>query len=463
MKDLDTEENYFSPDIHKLKKRIEELETALVECKLIEEALRKSEKKHTSILFSMDDLVFVLGMDGTFHKYFQSAEKKDLFALPKNFMGKHFRDVLPQDVAESFQNAIFKIDDYGSAQSFDFLVVINGRDVWFNTTICPLRTQSKDYFGYVVVMRNITERKLREDALIESEAKYRAIMQESTESIFLADVETRVILEANESLKRMLGYSLEEIPGLSLYDFVSNWQDDLYQKIIQILKERHYYKGEMQYRRKDGNLVDVEICVNLISYRGRKVFCVISQDISPRKLAERQLIHTATHDPLTGLTNRLLFYDRIAVELARARRNQKMLALIYIDLDRFKVINDTLGHSAGDQLLRDVAERLKMLTRETDTLARMGGDEFMYLLTDVKDESDVRKVAQKVLGAVRKPFLLDGSYRHITASMGTAFYPQDGKDSETLMKAADLAMYFAKDEGRNNVLSYKPQMTLKTL
>jgi len=463
MKDLQREEIYFSPEIKRLKIRLEELETALVECRLSEESLRKSEKNLLSIISSMEDLVFVLGMDGTFHKYFQSPDKKDLFIHPKKFLGKHFRDVLPQDVAESFQNTIHKVDDYGHAQDFDFLLDIDGRDVWFSTSISPLRAQSKDYFGYVVEMRNITGRKEREESLIESEEKYRAIMQESTESIFLVDVETRVILEANQSLQRMLGYTLEEIPGLSLYDFVANGQDDIYQKILQILKERHYYKGEMEYRRKDGIIIDVEICVNPISYRARRVLCVISRDISPRKLAEKQLTHTATHDQLTGLTNRLLFYDRIAMELARARRNQKMIALIYIDLDRFKGINDTLGHSAGDQLLRDTAERLKTLLRESDTLARMGGDEFMFILTDVTDVSDVARVAHKVLDSIRKPFLLDGSYRHITASIGTAVYPYDGKDPDALMKSADLAMYCAKDKGRDKVLSYTPSMIQRGL
>jgi diguanylate cyclase (GGDEF)-like protein/PAS domain S-box-containing protein len=286
---------------------------------------------------------------------------------------------------------------------------------------------------------------------------------QSTECIFLADVETRVILEANQSLQRLLGYSLEEIPGLSLYDFVANGQDDIYQKILRILKERNYYKGEMQYRRKDGTYVDVEINVNLVSYRGKKVFCVVSRDITPRKLAEKQLIHTATHDPLTKLTNRLVFYDRIAMELARARRNQTKLALIYIDLDRFKIINDTLGHSTGDQLLKAVAERLKALLRESDTLARMGGDEFMYILPEVESTEDVSKVAQKVLEAVRKPFLLDGQLQSITASIGTAIYPLDGKDSETLMKNADLAMYFAKDKGRDNFLHFRPEMSVKNL
>jgi len=312
-------------------------------------------------------------------------------------------------------------------------------------------------------MRNITERKQREEAVKESEERYRAVMQQNTECIFLADVETRVILEANQSLQKMLGYSLEEIPGLSLYDFVANGEDDIYQKIMQILKDRNYYKGELQYRRKDGTFVDVEISVNLMFFRGKKIFCVISRDITPRKLAEKQLIHTATHDQLTGLTNRLLFYDRIAVELARARRNQTKIALIYIDLDNFKVINDTLGHSAGDQLLRDVAERLNHLLRESDTLARMGGDEFMYIISDVNDAVDVEGVAQKVLEAVRKPFLLDGSYHQITASIGIALYPEDGKDSETLMKAADLAMYFAKDKGRDNFLPYTSEMTIKNL
>jgi diguanylate cyclase (GGDEF)-like protein/PAS domain S-box-containing protein len=442
--------------------RIEELETAIIECKLNEEALKKSEQNLLSILYSLEDLIFILGADGTFHKYFQSAERRDLFAHPKNFLGKHFKEVLPRDVAEQFQNAIYRVEDYGNVQKFDFAITINKDEMWFSVRISPLKQKTQDYFGYVVVLQNISDQKQREEALIENEERYKAVMLQSTESIFLADVETRVILEANQSLQRLLGYSLEEIPGLSLYDFVANGQDDIYQKILRILKERSYYKGEMQYRRKDGTLVDVEINVNLVTYRGKKVFCVISRDITPRKLAEKQLIHTATHDPLTSLTNRLVFYDRIAVELARARRNQTKLALIYIDLDRFKIINDTLGHSCGDQLLKAVADRLQGLLRETDTLARMGGDEFMYILPEVENSEDVDRIAEKVLDAIRKPYLLDGQLQSITASCGTAIYPNDGKDAETLMKNADLAMYFAKDKGRDKHLHFTTEMSIKS-
>jgi PAS domain S-box-containing protein len=328
-----------SAEIRRLNNRIEELETAVIECKLNEESLKKSEKNLQSILYVLEDLIFILAADGTFHKYFQSTDRKDLFAHPKNFLGKHFNEVFPREVADLFQNAIYRVEDYGNVQQFDFLMTINREEMWFNARISPFKQQVQDYFGYVLVLQNITDQKRKEEILIENEERYKAVMLQSTESIFLADVETRVILEANQSMQRLLGYSIEEIPGLSLYDFVSNGQDDIYQKILRILKDRSCYKGEMKYRRKDGTLVDVEINVNLVSYRGKRVFCVISRDITPRKLAEKQLIHTATHDPLTGLTNRLVFYDRIAVELARARRNQTKLALIYIDLDKFKVIN----------------------------------------------------------------------------------------------------------------------------
>ena len=452
-----------SVELKNLKNRIEELETAVIECKLSEDALRRSEKNLHAILYALEDLIFILGADGTFHKYFQSPDRKDLFTHPKNFLGKHFKEVLPRDIADLFQNAIYRIEDYGNAQQFDFPLTIKRDEMWFSARISPLKQHTKDYFGYVMVLQNITNQKHREEALVENGERYKAVMLQSTESIFLAGVETRVILEANQSMQRLLGYPLEEIPGLSLYDFVANDQDDIYQKILRILKDRSCYKGEMKYRRKDGTIVDVEINVNMVSYRGKKVFCVISRDITPRKLAEKQLIHTATHDPLTGLTNRLVFYDRIAVELARARRNQTKLALIYIDLDKFKYINDTLGHSCGDQLLKAVAERLQDLLRETDTLARMGGDEFMYILPEVESSEDVDKVANKVLNAIRKPFLLDGQLQSITASSGIAIYPKDGKDAETLMKNADLAMYFAKDKGRDRHLHFTSEMSVKIL
>jgi len=224
------------------------------------------------------------------------------------------------------------------------------------------------------------------------------------------------------------------------------------------LKDRKYFIGEKKFRRKNGTLVDVEISVHLITYGNRRVYCITARDISPRKIAEKQLIYAATHDPLTGLINRLLFYDRLARELARARRNRNMIALIYIDLDSFKVINDTLGHGVGDQVLKITAARLRSLFRESDSLARMGGDEFMFILADFNKDGDIFPVTEKILSKIRIPIEIEGENHRVTASLGIAFYPQDGDNSENLMKSADLAMYHAKSHGRDTCRRYSTEM-----
>jgi len=173
-----------------------------------------------------------------------------------------------------------------------------------------------------------------------------------------------------------------------------------------------------------------------------------------RKRAEETIRQLAYHDYLTGLPNRRLFNDRLNLEMAHANRNQQKLAVMLLDLDDFKDVNDTLGHSVGDQLLQAVAQRLRSLLRQSDTVARMGGDEFMLILPEIAEEEGATKVATKVLAAFRKPFVFDGHEIRITTSMGIALYPDDGEDSDTLMKNVDIAMYRAKDRGRDNVQRY---------
>jgi len=173
-----------------------------------------------------------------------------------------------------------------------------------------------------------------------------------------------------------------------------------------------------------------------------------------RKRAEETIRQLAYHDSLTGLPNRRLFNDRLNLEMAHANRNQQKLAVMLLDLDDFKDVNDTLGHSVGDQLLQAVAQRLRSLLRQSDTVARMGGDEFMLILPEIAEEEGATKVATKVLAAFRKPFVFDGHEIRITTSMGIALYPDDGEDSDTLMKNVDIAMYRAKDRGRDNVQRY---------
>jgi diguanylate cyclase (GGDEF)-like protein/PAS domain S-box-containing protein len=181
-----------------------------------------------------------------------------------------------------------------------------------------------------------------------------------------------------------------------------------------------------------------------------------------RKRLEDTVNQLAYHDPLTGLPNRMLFKDRFTLALARANRYRQKIVLMVLDMDRFKDINDTLGHDAGDQLLKDFGSRLVSILRKTDTVSRMGGDEFVLLLPEAIDAENVANVAQKILGAASKPFILHDREVRITASIGIAIYPEDGEDIETLLKHADIAMYQAKEMGRNNYQRYARIMSTVT-
>jgi diguanylate cyclase (GGDEF)-like protein len=189
---------------------------------------------------------------------------------------------------------------------------------------------------------------------------------------------------------------------------------------------------------------------------------LISRNISDRMRIDERIMHQAFYDPLTGLPNRMLFNDRMTMAIAHAKRNQQNLAVFYLDLDRFKIINDTLGHDLGDQLLRKVAERLTSCVRAEDTIARMGGDEFTLLLTSI-DAKGSSVVAQKILAAISQPFNLEGYELYISVSIGIAIYPRDGLKPKTLLKNADVAMYQAKTAGKNRYEFYEPLMNDKAL
>lgn len=197
----------------------------------------------------------------------------------------------------------------------------------------------------------------------------------------------------------------------------------------------------------------------LLNPRGGAV--IIHMNITERKQAEQIIHHLAYHDPLTGLPNRVLFNDHLALELAHAQRNKRMLAVIFLDLDRFKTINDTLGHAMGDQLLQEVAKRLRSCLREGDTVARLGGDEFMLLLPGITHGEDVAKIARRILEVLKPPFNLEGRELHISSSLGISLYPSDGRNAETLIKNADAAMYRTKEQGRGTYQFYTPSMNAK--
>ncbi len=293
------------------------------------------------------------------------------------------------------------------------------------------------------------ERRSTQEALHESKERYRAVVEQASEGIFLVDADSKRLLETNPAFQNLLGYTCAEMRGLTLYDLIAHESESINRNIQFVLTEKYHSIGERQYRRKDNSFVDVDVNANLISYEGREVLCVIVRDITERKAAEKQLLHNAFHDALTGLANRVLLIERLRHAIACAKRDKDYLfAVLFLDLDRFKVVNDSLGHMVGDQLLIAITRRLGKCLRPGDTFARLGGDEFTILLENIKDVADATQVADRIQAELTLPFNLSGYEVFTSTSIGIALSTTGYDQPEDLLRDADTTMYRAKAGGR---------------
>lgn len=275
--------------------------------------------------------------------------------------------------------------------------------------------------------------------------RFELLSQHARDIILFVRLDGRLI-EANEAAVQTYGYTREELLSLSIGNLRAPGTESTIDKEIKQAAATGILL-ETIHRRKDGSTFPVEVSSRSTVICNELVLLSIIRDITDRKRAEEIINHLAYHDPLTDLPNRLLFYDRLNLALKQARRNNQSLAIMFLDLDRFKFVNDTMGHPVGDKLLQEVARRLKSCVRASDTLARMGGDEFTLLLQQITDATDAVKIAGKITQSLKQPWYMGNLEFHITTSIGIALYPNDGLDAETLMKHADVAMYRAKEQG----------------
>jgi diguanylate cyclase (GGDEF)-like protein/PAS domain S-box-containing protein len=311
--------------------------------------------------------------------------------------------------------------------------------------------------GFIEISEDITERKQREEELRESEEKYRSLVEFTEDSVYLIDKNKRYIF-INEKYLSRLGLPRNHVMGRNYSDFHSPKENkEFSEHIKQVFATGRFVQYEHRSRRDDRYFLRTLSPVKELD-GSIKAVTVISKDITERKLAEEGLVYMATHDSLTGLPNRTLFNDRLILALAQAQRHKKHLAVMLLDLDYFKNVNDTFGHNVGDQLLIAVGNRLKGLLRKGDTVARVGGDEFLVLLSEIVRLKDAGTVAHNILEAFHNPFAFDECEFLITTSIGVVIYPTDGKDADTIMKHADIAMYRAKDKGRNTYQCYTLQL-----
>lgn len=325
---------------------------------------------------------------------------------------------------------------------------------WYQLQVTPGVSLQGKVERLVVSLVDITEVK-------ESERQLRIsakVFEQAGEAIVVTDCNT-VIMSVNKAFSRITGYPAHEAIGQPIGKLLRSGKNapDLYQEMHRSLEQQSFWQGEICNRRKDGSFFAEWLTINRIREDGEDHFVAVFSDISSLKESQERVEYLASHDALTGLPNRSLFHDRLDQAMAQARRDQGVVALLFMDLDNFKNINDTLGHDVGDELLVSIAQRLQGLMREVDTVARLGGDEFTMVLP-ATDYMGAERVAERLIEAVRQPVRVRHKDLFVSASIGLAFYPDDGADRTSLIKAADTAMYRAKHNGRNNFELFKPEL-----
>lgn len=323
---------------------------------------------------------------------------------------------------------------------------------------------TRDRYDTPVLVRgtvqDITERKEVEESMRLAALIY----QSSAEAVMVTDEHNRII-DVNPAFVQQTGYTLEEVLGQNPNILKSGRHDKaFYQEMWRSILETDKWAGEVWDRRKDGSLYAKHASINVIRHPDGRIYRHVAQflDITYRKQKEEQIWRQANFDMLTELPNRRLFHDRLEQETKKAHRTGLSMALLFIDLDRFKEINDSLGHAKGDILLVEAARRISACVRESDTVARLGGDEFTVILTEFSERLHLERIAQDMIQALSKPFDLGGGDAgYISASIGIALYPDDAKDMEELLKHADQAMYAAKAEGRSRFCYFIPSMQME--
>lgn len=309
--------------------------------------------------------------------------------------------------------------------------------------------------------RDVTARLAAEEALRDSEARYRLLFEQNAAGVCLATTAGRIV-NCNATFGELVGYAADELKNRELRDVFE--REAAVEDIRRRLDETPTIRGlEIEMRRRDGARVSVLANVSLLGRGERALVHMTAVDISDRKRAQEQIEFQAYHDPLTQLPNRRLFVERLQMNLLAAKRARASVAVLFIDVDRFKTINDTLGHDVADALLVEIAHRLRSCVRQTDTVARHGGDEFTIILPDLHQPEDAAQVAEKILERVIEPMVTGATSIEISVSIGIAVYPYDGTEIEALLRNADDAMYRAKQAGRNNYQLCTEQMKTRAM
>ncbi|MGE4506026.1 MAG: PAS domain S-box protein [Desulfovibrionaceae bacterium] len=422
-----------------------------------EAALAESEQRLLNVALTSGDLIWEIDAQSSI-KYMSDSVQEVLGYSVAELLGKNPAEIMnEEDQTPSRARLLQALEQGTPLRDIELWVYAkSGRQVALLVNGVPLREEeSEETRGFFGVAKDITRRKNTEYQL----KLFHRVFESAMEGIVITD-SRGTIMEANQAALDITGYTREEVLGGNPRLFKSERHDaDFYARMWKSIAEKGNWEGEIWNRRKSGEVFPEWLSISSIETDGESSHYVsVFHDISEMKHQESRIRHQAFHDALTGLPNRALLLDRITLSTSRANRSGKKLAVLFVDLDNFKNINDSQGHRVGDQLLVAVARRLLSLVRSEDTVSRIGGDEFLLLHDNIDSHADTLALADRILESLKNPFDVEGMELFITPSIGISLYPDDSADPETLIKYADLAMYRAKDGGKNRFHMYTAEL-----
>ncbi|HOY23572.1 MAG TPA: EAL domain-containing protein [Cellvibrio sp.] len=418
--------------------------------------LSVSESKTRALLSAIPDIIMRVQRDGKVLDMQVGSYVYDMGEWITQEEGQAF-GYLPQGIYQSVSSTINTVLASREMQLIEFQWSQDVEQVRF----WEARVLPRDREEVLMVVREITQRK-QQDTQLRLWAK---VFEGSNEAIMITDGDLNII-SVNRAYQTIMGFSEAEVVGVDTKSVGAKLNThSFFRNLVSVLKEQGHWQGELSNQRKNGEIFPSWYSVSLVSNgQGEpENYIAIFNDITEYKNSRAQIDFLAHHDNLTGLPNRVLLNDRLEMAINTATRQGEKVGVLFIDLDRFKNVNDSLGHSVGDQLLKEAAKRLSSTVRTGDTVSRLGGDEFVVLFPKVKDEANLADLTIKLRDVLQHPYSVGGISLHITPSIGIAIFPEDGDSVNSLIKNADAAMYLAKEKGRNNYQFYTPLLNSRTL
>jgi diguanylate cyclase (GGDEF)-like protein/PAS domain S-box-containing protein len=434
----------------------------LTEKEWLRRQARESETRMRAIMENLAEGVISIDERGIIYSFNRAAQQIFGYTAAE-ILGKNVNILMPEPYRSGHNGYLERYLRTGESNCLG----IGVREVpaqHKDGTIMPIElSTSETRIGnqrmFIGIVRDIKERQLAEEEM----RKLSSAVDQTADSIIITD-NAGTIQYVNPAFERATGYGRDEAIGGTPAIVRSGIHDKVfYRRLWNTILKGEVFRDVFVNKKKDGSLFYEEKSITPIKSPDGAVthFVSAGKDITDRMRTQERLDYLAHHDPLTNLPNRTLFMDRLQQAMARARRHRRMVAVLFLDLDRFKVINDTLGHDVGDRLLQAMAHRLRHSVREGDTIARLGGDECAVLVEDASAVSDIPAVASKILNTLARPFTLDNHELFVTTSIGVSLFPEDGEDAHTLLKHADVAMYRAKEKGRNTYQFFTADMNAR--